>query len=258
MTPVQKRSHAVSRENVPGSRPLKNCQHEKFAREIAAGASRDRVAQSGQGPGKRKPKPHRSTPGDPRTHRVSARRVQSHGRSQARRPCRRVCFGLRISNVIDFFETDLVGVSAAPPIRPRLRLRDLTSLPRSVTASITELHIDEDGKLKLKTADKLHAIDSLIKTIGGFAPEKAEGRGTTLEDIVMASMEMRDQARINLNVVTGVLKAAGPVNHGQRAVSPSCETWRSAGCQAGSGERCLMEAPAPVEAAARTCSIEAT
>lgn len=43
-------------------------------------------------------------------------------------------------------------------------LRDLTQSPRAVTAPISELQIDAKGAVKIKTADRLHAIDSLLHT----------------------------------------------------------------------------------------------
>ena len=99
------------------------------------------------------------------------------------------------ANVVSFFEANAIG---------RLKLRDLTKLSDAVTAPITELQIDEDGAVKLKVADKLHAIDSLIKSIGGFAPEAASSDNKlTLEDLVMASMERGAGSKIAMEVVTG-------------------------------------------------------
>lgn len=89
----------------------------------------------------------------------------------------------------------------------RLKLRDLPALPRAVTAPITELNIDKDGAIKVKVADKLHAVDNLLKTIGGFTPDVSGGKGTTLEELVMQAAQSRGQSRVALEVVTGVPRA---------------------------------------------------
>jgi hypothetical protein len=79
-------------------------------------------------------------------------------------------------NVVGFFEADEHG---------RLRLRDLTALPSAATAPISELRV---GAVKVKTCDKLHALDSLLKTINGFAPEDAVNVAVSLETLIAQSM----------------------------------------------------------------------
>jgi hypothetical protein len=159
-----------------GIAPLKNSEHEKLAREFAAGAS---MATAWRAIGR-----------DPAT--GNQWRTFQRPEIQARIEYLRGEFNrmagislaalqarlLRIadSNVIDFFEMDTAT--------RRLRLRDLTALSRTATASIAELQINEEGAIKLKTADKLHAIDSLIKTVGGFAPDQHE-HDVTLESLIM-------------------------------------------------------------------------
>jgi hypothetical protein len=56
--------------------------------------------------------------------------------------------------------------------RGTLKPCDLTQLPPELRAAIGEIKLDGKGKVTIKLVDKLHAIDSLIRTIGGFAPTK--------------------------------------------------------------------------------------
>jgi len=173
---------AAFRDEAPGSAPLRNTVHEKLARERAAGAS---MAEAWRAIGR-----------DPANGNQS--RTFARPEIQARVEYLRAEFNrmagislaalqarlLRIAdaNIVEFFETDPAG---------RLHLRDLTKLSSSVTAPISELQVDVDGAVKIKTPDKLHAIDSLLKTIGGFVPEQHE-HSVTLEALVAQSMEMRD------------------------------------------------------------------
>jgi hypothetical protein len=163
-----------------GKLPLKNPRHEKLAREYAAGAS--------------KADAWRAAFGDPST--GNASRTFGRPEIQARVEFLRGEFNkmagislaalqarlLRVADhsIVDLFEADAAG---------RLRLRDLTKLPTASTMPITELRIDGDGAIKVKTADKLHAIDSLLKTIGGFAASGPEN-GLGLETLVIQSMQL--------------------------------------------------------------------
>jgi hypothetical protein len=202
-----------AQDDAPGSAPLKNPQHEKLAREFAAGASMaDAWRAIGRNPAiGNQSRAFRRPEIQARVEYLRGEFNRMAGISLAALQARL----LRIAdaNVVNFFETDERG---------RMHLRDLTALPRSVTAPIAELRLDADGAVKVKTCDKLHAIDSLLKTIGGFAPEGPE-QGATLEDLVMRSMELRKE--MHLSVITGVPRApdepaaasaqsAAPTNHG--------------------------------------------
>jgi hypothetical protein len=177
---------------LPGSQPLKNGRHERLARERAAGMSMADAWRETHG---REP--------------ANASRTFSRPDIQARVTFLREKFNdlaglslaalqarlLRIadSNVVDFFEMK----------DNKLRLRDLTTLPSTATGSISELAVDKDGAIKLKTADKLHAIDSLIKTVMPQNPDEP-GKGMTLEELVVGSMQSRGGAKMSLQVETGV------------------------------------------------------
>jgi hypothetical protein len=166
---------------VPGSKALKNPRHEKLAREVAGGNS---MAAGWREAGL-----------DPKASNASRtfRRPEIQERVEFLRQEFNRMAGISLAalqarllriadaNVLDLFEAD--------EKTGKLRLKDLTKLPPAITAPIRELQIDEDGAVKLKTADPLHAIDSLLRTIGGFAPERDDGgKGTTLEDLIRASM----------------------------------------------------------------------
>ncbi|MDI1345320.1 MAG: hypothetical protein PSV22_14635, partial [Pseudolabrys sp.] len=59
----------------------------------------------------------------------------------------------------------------------RLKLRDVTQLPPELRSALSELRVDAKGAVVVKMVDKLGAYNSLIKTIGGFAPERIEVTG---------------------------------------------------------------------------------
>jgi hypothetical protein len=162
-----------------GALPLKNPRHEKLAREYASGATQAEA--------------WRSTFGrDPSTGNASRTfaRAEIHARIEYLRAEWNRMAGISLAalqsrylriadaNVLTYCEADERG---------RMRVRDLTKLPHSATAPISELNIDKDGGVKLKLADKLHALDSLAKTIGAFAASEQES-GLSLETLVIQSM----------------------------------------------------------------------
>jgi hypothetical protein len=59
----------------------------------------------------------------------------------------------------------------------KLKLRDVTKLPPELRSALAELRIDPDGSVTIKPWDKIGAINSLIKTVGGFAPRHIEITG---------------------------------------------------------------------------------
>jgi Terminase small subunit len=177
-----------------GSLPLKNPKHEKLAREYAAGASMaDAWRAIGYDPEKNN-NAWRTFQRPEIQSRVEYLRAEFNkmaGISLAALQARYLRFA--DANVLRFFEADERG---------EMRLRDLTKLPSAITGPITELNVDKDGGIKLKLVDKLHALDSLAKTIGAFASEKDPGRGVTLEELVQQSMTNRQPVAIQ--VVTNV------------------------------------------------------
>ncbi len=163
---------------VPGSAPLKNPMHERLAREYASGMS---MAAACRMVG-REPDNAWRTFGRPAIQaRVEYLRDEFNRMSGVTLAALQARL-LRIADadVVQFFESNGSG---------RLRLRDLTKLPGAVTAAISALEIDADGRVKLKALDKLHAIDSLLKTVGGFAPESSVNVGFSLEALVQQSMQ---------------------------------------------------------------------
>jgi hypothetical protein len=70
------------------------------------------------------------------------------------------------ANLIDFFERDEGGT---------LRLRDLTALPRHVTAALAAIEWDDNGRPKIKLHDKNQANFTLLKHLGGLPePERPD------------------------------------------------------------------------------------
>jgi hypothetical protein len=59
----------------------------------------------------------------------------------------------------------------------KLKLRDVTKLPAELRAALSEMRIDPDGTVTIKPWDKIGAINSLLKTVGGFAPQRIELTG---------------------------------------------------------------------------------
>jgi hypothetical protein len=206
-------------ENAVGSKALKNPRHEKLAREVAAGSSMSAA--------------WREAGLDPKASNASRtfRRPEVLARIEYLRGEFNKMAGLSLAalqaRLLRIADTNVVRFFEADEKTGRLRLRDLTKLPEAVTAPITELRIDSDGAIKLKTADQLRAIENLLKTIGAFAPEGADGdRGMTLEEIVNSSMKTGRPTAIQ--VITGVPRlpdapADGAIHHpadGQRANEP--------------------------------------
>jgi hypothetical protein len=150
-----------------GSKPLKNPRHEKLAREFAAGASKADAWRAVFG---REP----NTGNASRTF----RRPEIQDRIEFLRAefCRHAGISLaalqaRLLRIADADAADLLQNNNG-----KLQLRDLRMIPAAAKAAISEIEIGDDGTIKLKTtkaADRLHAIDSLMKSIGGFAPEDA-------------------------------------------------------------------------------------
>jgi hypothetical protein len=169
-------------ENQAGSSPLKNPAHEKLAREYAAGAS---MAEAWRAIGRDPAIGNQS-----RTFRrpeIQARVEYLRGEFNRMAGISLAALQARLlriadSDVVGFFEADKNG---------RLRLRDLTALPSAVTAPIAELRVEADGAVKLKCADKLHAIDSLLKTVNGFAPEQHDHH-VSLEALIAQSMYVKE------------------------------------------------------------------
>jgi hypothetical protein len=189
-------------EQLVGSKPLKNSRHEKLAREFAAGASKADAWRAVFG---REP----NTGNASRTF----RRLEIQDRIEFLRGefCRQAGISLaalqarylRIAdaNLVDYFEAvPPIGGANDGKIKPaRLRLRDLTKLSRAATAPISELNVDTDGAVKIKIADRLHALDSLVKTIGGFTDKGDSSGGADLAQLVADSMQ--------INVITNVPRA---------------------------------------------------
>jgi hypothetical protein len=223
-TGMQREGSLLPAPAASGSRPLKNPKWEALAREYASGESQAgawRVVFGREPSTGNASSTFRREAIQARVEYLRGEFVKMSGVSLAALQARLLT--LADANICDFFVAESSGTST------RLKLRDLTKLPRAVTAPITELQIDEDGKLKLKTADKLHALECLIKTVGGFVPEKEENRGVTLEDLVLGSMNRETQTHITMEVVTGArspdVAAATDVSERSDRPMPKATIW---------------------------------
>lgn len=72
------------------------------------------------------------------------------------------------ANLADFFEKVQVGTADDGKAVYELRLRDITALPRYLTAAISSLEFDDAGRPKLKLHDKNQANFTLLKHLGGL------------------------------------------------------------------------------------------
>ncbi|MGA2313477.1 MAG: terminase small subunit [Xanthobacteraceae bacterium] len=171
-------------DEVPGSAPLKNPMFERLAREHASGMS---MAQAFLAIGRKPDNAWRTFRRPAIQARVEYLRDEFNrmsGISLAAMQARL----LRIAdaNATDLFETDEAGA---------VRLRKLTELPASASAAVGEIEVDGDVvRLKsVKLGDKVNALNTLIKTIGGFA-DTAVNVGFSLEALVQQSMQQREAA----------------------------------------------------------------
>lgn len=73
------------------------------------------------------------------------------------------------ANLADFYEKVSIGKDEVTGVEKfEIRLKDITSLPRHLTAAISGLEWDEAGRPKLKLHDKNQANFTLLKHLGGL------------------------------------------------------------------------------------------
>jgi hypothetical protein len=113
------------------------------------------------------------------------------------------------ANFVDFFERVPVGKDDAGAVKFEVRLRDITTLPRHLTAAIAGIEWDEAGRPKLKLHDKNQANFTLLKHLGGLPePERNDVN-------IFNLLSVEDQ-----RVVVGALEALA---RGQAAVGGTVE-----------------------------------
>jgi len=77
------------------------------------------------------------------------------------------------ANLADFFERVVTGKDDKGKDQHEIRLRDITSLPRHLSAAIAAIEWDDAGRPKLKLHDKNQANFTLLKHLGGLPePER--------------------------------------------------------------------------------------
>jgi hypothetical protein len=190
-----------------GSVPLKNPRFEKLSREFAAGATQSDAWRAAYGSEPSTGNPSRTFARPEIQTRIEFLRNKFNemaGLSLSALQARLLRFAdANPADLLEIVPSTRQG-SSGPP---QLRLRDITTLAPGAKAAISELEIEGGDVIKLKTvkaADRLHALDSLIKTVNGFAPEESEGRGMTLEDLVNASMRTDRPTAVRVEVVSDV------------------------------------------------------
>jgi Terminase small subunit len=86
--------------------------------------------------------------------------------------------------------TDATEFFEQRPYSTSLRLKDPKTLPSQMRASVAEMYIDKGGRVGIKLESKLHALDSLLKTIGAFS----DGTSVNVAAIAAAG-EITDEDR---------------------------------------------------------------
>jgi len=87
------------------------------------------------------------------------------------------------ANLVDFFD-----VVFDDKKQPKLRLKDLSKLPRAMTDAVKSLKIKDDGAIELELHDKNQANFTLLKYLGGIPDDKPAQQVN-----IFASMSLDDQ-----------------------------------------------------------------
>ena len=210
---------------------LRNGKHEKFAREVAALtplATAYREAGFG---------------GDLRWHPFNASKLSNKPKVKARIEELRIEFERMSAIHLDYVRHMLLRTIEADPrdlyesdpsnsTGKRVRLRPISELPRHLTTAISRLKIDPatGAPVDVLFGNKNEAAATLLRSLPGGSAE----RTATLEDLVLASMTDKTNARINLQISTGVPRspdeatseATRPSIEGEIAASQSAERLR--------------------------------
>lgn len=147
--------------------PLRNSTHEAICREVAGGMSEH--AAFAVATGRKSSNAARTMARPEIVARIAELRAEFNAASGiSLRYLQEKLLPIATADVTRFFEADATG---------KLKLRDVTKLPAEVRAALSELRVDEDGHVVVKVSDKIQAINLLLKSIGGLAPQKIELAG---------------------------------------------------------------------------------
>lgn len=107
------------------------------------------------------------------------------------------------ANITDFFEA--VEVRKGKQVEIEYRLRDLTKLPRALTAAISAIEWNRDGMPKIVLHPKVSALDKLGRNLGLWQGDvQANLLGVvTLDDLVSASYRAKQAAREEARTIEG-------------------------------------------------------
>ncbi len=172
---------------------LRNPTHESMARDVAGGLS-EWAAWLAAG-------------NDPKNR--NYRRLFKRPEVVARVAELRQEFNEAASIHLRYLQEKLLAIATTDVFEPRpystaLRLKDPKTLPAHMRAAVSEMFVDKNGKVGIKLESKTHALDSLLKTIGGFAPSQVEvsgpGGGPLLLDALLhpANLQKLDDAEIEM------------------------------------------------------------
>lgn len=87
------------------------------------------------------------------------------------------------ANLADFYERVSLGKDEAGNEQFEVRMRDITTLPRHLTAAIAGIEWDDAGRPKLKLHDKNQANFTLLKHLGGL-PEPERNDHTNIFNLL--------------------------------------------------------------------------
>jgi hypothetical protein len=107
--------------------------------------------------------------------------------------------GIIGADLTQYFEQDEYGL--------RVR-KDLHDMPAELRAAISELKIDKDGRVTLKLESKGRAIDALLKTIPGAVAATKTELSLSLEELIRASMALREPAKPQGALIEGQVAPA--------------------------------------------------
>jgi Terminase small subunit len=153
---------------------LRNPVHESMCRDVAGGMSRE-AAWRAHGFGSRNSTRFFKRPAIAK--RVDELRAEFNEAAGIHlRYLQEKLLGIVTTDATEFFEQR--------PYSTSLRLRDPKTLPPEMRASVAEMYVDKGGRAGIKLESKLHALDSLLKTIGAFSD------GATVNVAAIASMDV--------------------------------------------------------------------
>lgn len=118
------------------------------------------------------------------------------------------------ANLVDFFERVVTGQDDKGRDKHEIRMRDITTLPRHLTAAIAAIEFDDLGRPKLKLHDKNAANFTLLKHLGGLPePER--------NDVNIFNLLSVEDQRVVVQALEALSGGQGAVGGGTESQSQS-------------------------------------